>query len=212
MLTLSLPTQGLATIHPLMVHWPFTLAVLALAGEVLSFLTGSPFWTRAGFFALVACAAAMLATDGTGFMALAITRVPPGTYGLLKATVLYALSATALGLIAVALRWKTGRPVYDAGKRLIARAPTWTSLVLVLGVVVLLGFGDHAGYLLVYQDLIGTRVLRRPRLVLHLAVGRADWLVIAAGAAVVALVVGSGALTRVGMRWWARRAVRRTSR
>lgn len=164
-MTIRIPSQLLAPIHPIVVHWPFTLVLLAWAAEALALwkkrlkfaqLSYGLWWLAFAFLAV---------SDITGYLAVGLTRVPATAAHLLLATIRYAMASTVGAAAILATRHLVGRRMAQPGS---SRWPTPLSLGLALVTACLLALGDHAGYLLVYEHLVGTRQELHPMLVTYL--------------------------------------------
>lgn len=207
-MTIRIPSQLLAPIHPIVVHWPFTLVLLATAAESLAL------WQRKVQFAYLSywlwwLAFAFIAiSDVTGYLAVGLTRVPASAAHLLGVVIRYAMISTVGAAAILATRHLVGRRMAHAG---LSRWPTPLSLGLALGTAALLALGDHAGYLLVYQHLIGTQRELHPMLVTYLPLWLLAGLVMGPGLGVLA-VAALGLLPLAGWRIFRRWAAGRRPR
>jgi uncharacterized membrane protein len=200
-MTIRIPSQLLAPIHPIVVHWPFTLVLLATTAECLAlwqrklpfaYLSYWLWWLAFAFIAI---------SDVTGYLAVELTRVPATAIHLLTVTIRYAMASTAGAAAILATRHLVGQRMARGG---LSRRPTPLSLGLALITAALLALGDHAGYLLVYDHLIGTRRELHPMLVayvpLWLLMGLASGLVLG-GLALAVLWLLPLASWRIFRRW-----------
>ncbi|MBX5466071.1 MAG: hypothetical protein K6U14_01065 [Firmicutes bacterium] len=179
-IALRLSTSPLAPIHPIVVHWPFTLVVITLGAEIAYRLTRKPLFAQVSGWGIVAAVGFIALADVTGFLAASLTRVPAAADVTLRHTVWCALGATAASWGALVARLTAGAPLEGMGP---LRRPTALSLGFLTACAALLAIGDHAGYLLVYRYLVGTAPERYPewRQTISLAWGAIPLAVAAAG-------------------------------
>lgn len=180
---IALTSNIWSEIHPIVVHWPFTLASLAVGADGLSRRRpNSTAIARAGWMLLGFLVLAMLLADATGFLSQALLSIPKALDPRIARLIFYALSATATGMLALWRRTLIGPDT----------VPDWTAGLALWATWLLLALGDHAGYVLVYRYGLGTETGIPPSSTLFISMG---WVV---GAVAATLAI----LAMIG--WWRR--------
>jgi len=127
-------------LHPLLVHFPIALILIAAVAELLVVATRMPEWRAVAVANLRAGAAFAVASTVAGWL-LASSRIVEASSSLES----HRWLGTYAAVLAIAGAFTTGRVVYNPSSRL-----TWAYRVAVFGAAGLVGVAAHFGAVLVW--------------------------------------------------------------